>query len=52
MRDVADILDHSKIEATENYYISSTKETLKETSKRFEQTTQSETINKIIKFKN
>lgn len=52
IRDVADILGHSKMEATENYYISSTEETLKEASEKFEQTTQSKTINEIIKFKN
>ncbi len=37
IRDVADILRHSKIEATENYYISSTEETLKEASEKFEE---------------
>lgn len=52
IRDVADILGHSKIEATENYYISSTKETFKEASEGFGKTIQSETINEIIKFKN
>ena len=52
IKDVADILGHNKIEVTENYYISSTKETLKEASERLKQTTQSETINEIIKFKN
>lgn len=52
IRDVADILGHSKIEATENYYISSTEETLKEASEKFEEIVKSETINEIIKFKN
>lgn len=37
-RDMADILGHSKIEATENYYISTTEKTLKEVSEKFEQT--------------
>lgn len=49
IRDVADILGHSKIEATENYYISSTEETLKEASEKFEQTVNSDVINEIIK---
>lgn len=51
IRDVADILGHSKIEATKNYYISSTEETLKEASEKFEKIVKSETINEIIKFK-
>ena len=50
IRDVADILGHSKIEATENYYISSTEETLKGASEKFEETVKSETVNEIIKF--
>lgn len=52
IRDVADILGHSKIEATENYYISTTEETLRETSKKFEETVKSNVIEEIIKFKN
>ena len=52
IRDVADILDHSKIEATENYFISSTEEKLKGARDKFEETVKSETINEIIKFKN
>lgn len=52
IRDVADILGHSKIEATENYYISATEKTLREASEKFEETIKSETINEIIKFKN
>ena len=52
IRDVADILGHSKIEATENYYISTTEKMLRETSEKFEETIKSETINEIIKFKN
>ena len=51
IRDVADILGHSKIEATENYYISLTEETLKEASEKFEDTVKSETINEIINLK-
>ena len=52
IRDVADILGHSKIEATENYYISTTEETLREASKKFEETVKSNVIEEIIKFKN
>lgn len=39
-----------KIEATENYYISTTEEIRKEASEKFEGTVKSETINEIIKF--
>lgn len=45
--DVADILGHSKIEATENYYVSTTEETLKEASEKFEQTVKSDIIDEI-----
>ncbi len=51
IRDVADILGHSKIEATENYYISTTDETLKEASEKFEQTVKSDIIDEIIKYR-
>ena len=47
IRDVDAILGHSKIEATENYYISTTDETLKEASEKFEQTVNSDIIDKI-----
>ena len=51
IRDVANILGHSKIEATENYYISTTEETLKEASEKFEQAVKSDIIDEIIKYK-
>ena len=51
IRDVADILGHSKIEATENYYISTTKETLKEASEKFEEMVKSDIIDEIIKYR-
>lgn len=50
IRDIADILGHSKIEATENYYVSTTEETLKEASEKFEQTVKSDVIDEIIKY--
>lgn len=50
IRDVADLLGHSKIETTENYYISSTKETRKEVSIIADNIIESDVINEIIKF--
>ena len=50
IRDVADILGHSKIETTENYYISSSEKTMKNVSEMFEQMVRSETIDEIIKY--
>ena len=51
IRDVADILGHSKIETTENYYISSSDETKKEANDMLEKIIDSEVINEIIKLK-
>lgn len=50
IRDVADLLGHTKIETTENYYISSTKETRKEASIILENIIKSDVINEIINF--
>lgn len=50
IRDVADILGHSKIEATENYYVSTTEETIKDASEKFEQMVKSDVIDEIIKY--
>lgn len=50
IRDVAYILGHSKIEATENYYISTTEETLKDACEKFEQMVKSDFIDEIIKY--
>jgi len=50
IRNVADILGHSKVETIENYYISSLEETMKIASGIFEQTVKSDVINEIIKY--
>ena len=51
IRGIADILGHSNVETTENYYISSSDETLKSAIKNFENNVQSDVINSIIKYK-
>ncbi len=51
IRDVADILGHSKIEATKNYYVTTTKETDKEASEKFEEMVKLDSIDEIIKYK-
>ena len=48
IRDVADILGHSRIETTENYYISSSDETRKEANDMLEEIMKSDVINDII----
>ena len=48
IRDVADILGHSRIETTENYYISSSEETRKEANDMLEEIMKSDVINDII----
>ena len=50
IRDVADILGHSRIETTENYYISSTEETRKEANNILEKIMQTDVINEIINY--
>ena len=47
---MADILGHRKIEVTENYYVSTIEESLKEASEKFEKTIKSDAIDKIIKY--
>lgn len=49
IRDVADILGHSRIETTENYYVYSTEKNRKEANDILEQIIQSNIIDKIIK---
>ena len=51
IRDVADILGHRNIETTENYYISSTENSRKRANAVFEEISQSNIINEIIKYK-
>ena len=51
IKDVAEILGHSRIETTENYYISSSRESRKEATELFEKQIKSETIKNIIEFK-
>ena len=51
IRDVADILGLSRIETTENYYISSSDKNKKEANDILEQIIQSNVIDKIIKCK-
>ena len=50
IKDIATILGHSNIETTENYYISSTKETRKEVSIILDNIIESDVINQIINF--
>lgn len=51
IKDVSTILGHSKVETTENYYISSSQESKRQASKLFENSTRSEVIDGIIKYK-
>ncbi len=50
IKDIAEILGHSNIETTENYYISSTEETRKEVSIILDNIIESDVINQIINF--
>ena len=50
IRDVADILGHSRIETTENYYISSSERTRKEANNILEKIMQTDVINEIINY--
>lgn len=50
IRDVADILGHRNIETTENYYISSSKESRKEACDIFDNLTKSKIIDKIVQY--
>lgn len=50
IKDVAQVLGHSRIETTENYYISSSEEAKRNVSKKFEENLRSEIIERIIKY--
>ncbi len=50
IKDIANILGHSKIETTENYYITSTNASMKIVYKILEKTICSEVIDEIINF--
>ena len=50
IRDVADILGHKNVETTENFYISSTKNSRKYATDVFDNIIKSDIINKIIKY--
>lgn len=50
IRDVADILGHRNIETTENYYISSSKESRKEACDIFDNLTKLKIIDKIVQY--
>ena len=51
IRDVADILGHTRVETTENYYILSSDKNKKEANDILEQIIQSNVIDNIIKCK-
>ena len=51
IKDIANILGHSSIETTENYYILSSKEVQKETNRILENVISSDIISKIIDYK-
>ena len=50
IREVADILGHSNVKTTENYYISSSSTSRKEATDVFDRVTQSSTINEILNY--
>ena len=51
IKDISKVLGHSRIETTENYYISSSTENQKNATKLIEKQIQSEIISNIINFK-
>ena len=50
IRDVADILGHSRIETTENYYIASSEKTRKEANNILEKIIQADVIYEVINY--
>lgn len=51
IKDIADILGHSSIKTTENYYILSSKEAQKEVNRTLDEIIKSNIISKIIDYK-
>ena len=51
IKDIAEVLGHKRIETTEKYYISSTNNDKRDVSEKLEQAISSNTISKMIKFK-
>lgn len=49
IKDVAEVLGHSRVETTENYYVSTTKESKKHVSNVLEKQIDEEIIKKFIK---
>lgn len=50
IRDVEDILGHSRIETTENYYIASSEKTRKEVNNILEKIIQADVIYEVINY--
>lgn len=50
IKEIADILGHSRIETTENYYVSSTNKTRREAINVLEKLIQSDVINEILNY--
>ena len=50
-REVADILGHSDVSTTENYYISSTSDTRKNATEVFDNLMKSDVIDETVKYK-
>ena len=51
IKDISTVLGHSKIETTENYYITSTKDTLKKVCESFEKENNYKILDKFLQVK-
>lgn len=51
IKDISMVLGHSKIETTENYYITSTKDTLKKVCESFEKENNYKILDKFLQVK-